>query len=120
MTTLLEKLQSATEGTRELSDECLLAWGWERKIQANVPYWKAPGLDFWTIACPHVTADLQDGVDAVPEGWVWSVSIDYELPGMARLHCTLPAADASPISIATRAATPAIALCIAIEKARNA
>ena len=79
--TLIEKLEAATEGSRELSDECLLAVGFRREnfsigdgSKAN-PFtvatgWRGPDGTLYTIDRPDPSQNVQDAIDwMVPEGW---------------------------------------------------
>lgn len=58
---LVAKLEQAQEGSRELSDEVLVALR-----QLSESYKLMPD-------CPAPTRDLQDAVDLVPEGLYWSI-----------------------------------------------
>jgi hypothetical protein len=69
------------------------------------------------------TASIDAALTLVPEGCVWTVMTDYELPGRAHINYSIPIADERlrpPANFNADAATPAIALCIAALKARNA
>ena len=69
--TLLSRLEQAKEGTRELSDEVLLALGW--RIGEPRRAW-APNREFYfSDQIPDPSRNLQDGVDLVPEGHPWTL-----------------------------------------------
>lgn len=54
-------------------------------------------------------------VERVLPGWVWSVMVDYELPGRARLHDAMQ--PSGPLSVSADGATPALALLAALLRA---
>lgn len=65
---LLSRLQSAPEGSRELSDEVLYELGWRGQACA---YWSTPGNKMWVEkeSRPDPSRNLKDAVSLVPEGW---------------------------------------------------
>ena len=67
MTDLLSRLQQASEGSRELSDEMLLACGW--KIGEGSWFIDPSGSKFLPDDRPDPTRSLDDAVALVPEGW---------------------------------------------------
>lgn len=103
MAILLEKLQSATAGSRELSDECLMAWGWKLKNDWNGQFWWLDDVKY--SYAPHVTADLQHAVEAAGDRWrdrlgeALDTLYEQQASGLARYI---------------------ILVCLAIEKARKA
>lgn len=109
MTQLSDKLQRATEGSRELDD---LIWRqvneWQ---QAKGRGWKYD-LEF----APHYTTNLQDAVSLVPEGCLWRIGhVGDHRPGIF-LAVIMPPKGAS---IEGESSDPALALCIAIIKASS-
>ena len=122
-TALIAKLEKAPEGSRALSDEVLLALGW---TQYRMPNWKAGRLAWKKPdgrgAGPEAadpTRNLQDVVDLVPEGWFWRVGVYSN----RRPSAIITKADGVPPtkwSYAPDAATPTLALCIAILRAMEA
>lgn len=119
MTDLLQALTKGP-GSRELSDRVLLSWGWGYRNGG----WSDPHGEF---VChqdayalrPDPTRNLQHAVDGVPEGWFWTVG--FENVGDAEHYIGLVAYVWKPKMTehleSSRASTPALALCIAIEKA---
>ncbi len=98
MTDLAARLEQAPEGTRELSDEVLLAVGWDC------------GPPGWTSDRPDPTRDLTD-IAALVEatGRWWSVDKD---------EAGVDLADGQPNYVPTNG-RPALALCIALVKAQE-
>ena len=92
--TLIERLTAAKEGSRELSDEALLACGWlGDSTESQDP-----------------TRSIDDAVRwVVPEGKNWIIWSD----GEAMIYGDERATES------WQAATPALALCIAALKARE-
>lgn len=69
--TLIEKLEQGP-GSRELSDECLLAVGWMPGNDA-AKWWFNPIDRQWNHP-PDPSQNLQDALDwMVPEGWDWEM-----------------------------------------------
>lgn len=106
--TLLEQLQSATEGSREIGDQVLLACGWKRHA-GNA--WCSPAGEWrnWKDR-PDPSRNLQDVVSlAVVNGVNW-------------LHPLFTAAVAYDFEQSSREVTPAVAclvICEAIIKAHE-
>ncbi len=121
MTDLLTALTDATEGSRELSDRMLLSWGWEPPKLDDIstdyyPFWVF-NRQTWTNGLqPDPSRNLQDALDGVPEGWQWDVR-HAEFPQTRPTAFCWPSGQRS--GHANAANTPALALCIAIEKARQ-
>ena len=122
--TLIQELERAKEGSRELSDKVLLACGWEREAGGttnnNVIFWRAPG-SHWIAAgggLPSPTENLQDVLRMLPSGWAGEVTVSLaNRPQKANLWN----GKFAPCSKETEGhgATPALALCIAALKARE-
>ena len=74
--TLIERLQEASEGSRELSDECLLAVGW-RFTAGGPKFWFDPNDNsIGYSARPSPSENLQDALDwMVPEGWEFTLNV---------------------------------------------
>ena len=77
--TLIEKLE-AGPGSRELSDECLLAVGCEpiyttEGVVGICSGWRAPDGEIWIgDTRPNVTENVQDTIShMVPEGCLWLI-----------------------------------------------
>jgi len=135
MTTLLSRLQSATGPSRELDAEIALANGWtftKMKPENGCggdkhPYWRRPGETEWymrTLAGPpRYTESIDAALTLVPEGWAWSIywsgrfgigaGISPEPPTDELCHSDCGGKDAAALH-------PAIALLIAIERAKEA
>jgi hypothetical protein len=74
---------------------------------------------------PRFTASIDAAMSLGPEGCVWKVMTDYELPGRATVYgWPVGAPEGPPILIGyddhCDAATPALALCAAALRARSA
>jgi hypothetical protein len=120
MTDLIERLEAATEGSRELDaliHATTLSLGrdyWPDERGRVVEY---TGLRKILHRAPHYTTSIDAALTLVPEGWGWSVNDDSEacltLPGNGFLS------DRGDIELYGRSATPAIALCIAALRARQ-
>ena len=105
---LIARLVETKEGTRELSDEVLVALGW--RIGKPRRAW-APNRDFYfDDQVPDPTRNLQDIVDLVPEGHPWTL----DSIGIVEMGTTT----GKPVE--GIAATRALAMCIAILKAVEA
>ncbi len=83
--TLVARLEAAPGGSRELSDECLLAVGWARgKRQVatihGIDYtWIRPdgSEQYYGTDAPDPSQNVQDAIDwMVPEGCRWDVQQD--------------------------------------------
>ena len=87
MTSLTARLETASEGTRELSDDVLLAMGYREDTRGV--WWLQSflatdttlegGLDEATakgyrLENPDPTRSLTDVVAIMPEGWGWGVT----------------------------------------------
>jgi hypothetical protein len=145
MNDLIKRLEKAREGSRELSDECLLAVGWrvERpkdcgmRDQTGDCYGcgsKPPGGDkcavprsnwIWINPTrislsgkrPHVTQNVQDAIDwMVPEGWCGNV--DFGVGEAQEAILWNPTSNQE--TDAQFAPTPTLALCIASLRAIEA
>ncbi len=118
--TLIEKLEQAEEGSRELSDEVLLACGWRktRWVPTGEPAWFDPQGSNGSYL-PHPTRSLDDCLRyAVPEGW-WPEQLSWASDG-SLVIATIWNRDPGDgyKSCDGDAANPALALCIAALKAR--
>ena len=118
--TLIERLTAAKEGTRELSDEVLLARGWTiTKDRGPQALYISPGNDppVYQVYAPDPTRSLDDWKRwCVPEGLTWGVSNRRSGEGV----WTATIEKDSYYEFYSRALTPALALCIAGMKAREA
>ena len=116
--TLIEKLETGP-GSRELSDECLLAVGWQRVGKAGVHWYDPDGFRFYGTR-PNPSQNLQDAVTwMVPEGWDWEMEWESGADGMYWENGTARVKMGNPdLLIDPEAASPALALCIAALKTR--
>ncbi len=57
LTTLLAEIEAAPEGSRELSDEMLLAHGWKRDVSRGA-YWYTPDGHYTGITRPDPSRSL--------------------------------------------------------------
>lgn len=116
---LISRLESAAEGSRELSDEVLVRHGWRRlspseEARQSLNYapegwWQAPGGGPLTWRRPDPTRSVDDALALVPEGWGYM--IDHMDPDE-------PEAMVGPYR--GIGDTPALALCAAILRALEA
>lgn len=128
MDSLIARLEAATEGNRELSDECLIAVG-SRKEGSSAQFLThraiAPdGTEITWRSRPHVTGNVQDAIDhMVPEGWLWGLHLndprDIFGASLAQAFVRRAADDLDSYQHA-EAATPALALSAASLKAIEA
>jgi len=128
VTDILFRLQSATGPNRELDAGIALANGWTERRREDLqgPYtrWHGPkGQDYPNA--PRYTESIDAALTLVPEGAVWHIMTDYG--GLIRAKVGpqgLPSAsiynvDDRPLFVEADGATPAIALLIAIERAKE-
>lgn len=107
MTDLIAKLEAATEGSRELSDEVLLALGWE---QGQDDHWFAPDNEVPVRGAyrPSPTEYVDDGMALVPDHFE---AMARRAPGEYRSTAYV---DIPKDLYGSRANTPALALSAAI------
>lgn len=135
MQALIAKLEGAEAGSRELSDEFLLALGWTR----TPGYFVEPeNVRWWADnSHPSPTESVDDALALVPDGWTWSGSgrddacgycetTDYRKPYMVIAGPMEETGgdfyeppEAYRETHESWAATPALALCAAILRART-
>ena len=135
---LIAELESAKEGSRELSDRVLLACGWRyEKIKRGIGFsgkpkledaWLDPTRVPWTGAVkskrPSPTESLDDAVAVVPEGWEWGIGSGWSHKSAARPPIAqlvyLDMSTGKQTTITENGNTPVLALCIAALKTRDA
>lgn len=118
---LIAKLESATEGSRELSDEVLLVFGW--KFSARFGWRNTVGDNVWDDDRPSPSESLDDCLGMVPEGWAWSVSCSKEYGVSAGISPKAPRDEwvhSDMGGVDSLASTAPLALLIAICRARLA
>lgn len=127
---LIERLVLAEEGSRELSDEVLLALGWRQYMSGTAAsaalawgymYW-SNGNRVWTEdSRPSPTTNLQEAVNCVPEGWVLLRLEQLPEPAgyCASLAATGKGAHGENLACGNVAEGFALALCAAILRARG-
>ena len=115
MADLIVRLESAKVGTRELSDEALLAVGFERAGTL----WVGPGhRTFMVDAQPDPTRSVDDALKwMVPEGWWWVLNSGLSQHGVAT---ALLGQEAAGNQIEARGHSPALAATAAGLKAKEA
>lgn len=112
MSGLVEKLEAAEGGSRELDEAIWLACGLERKVSGPVD----AGKGVW--AGPHVSYSLDAALALAERVIAVRGPIDISIMGSAQVVIL----DADPCRDAIAEAygnTPALALCIAILRALN-
>lgn len=144
---LIDRLQAATEGSREL--DCHIAYAVDFQTEGTGRTWRQLVDDigfeyaaesvtrfnsFWRQAVPHYTTSIDASLSLVPEGWGWCVG-DIHPPTEMYLESGLPWAEIWRRGLThsripgmlwdgigrngINAATPALALCIAALRARG-
>lgn len=123
MKDLIDRLEKATEGSRDL-DEAIAVIVLTAKAKARGETRKIVGCVY---ASPY-TSSIDAARTLVPEGWAWSVREGgcYATGRMLKPHAELAEpieTDFGPgvgVRAQVDAATPALALCIAAFKVRDA
>lgn len=124
-TDLIKRLTEAGEGSRELDHRiaCRLTCG------VSGPFGAFPNAESWIKAAiagrwnsPHYTTNLQDAVSAVPDDFDWLArnQRDQRHGGFANINRGGERPNEGAPCWPVYAATPALALCIAILKALEA
>jgi len=116
-TDLIARLETATEGSRELDAEIV------RAVDPDAFFADDGSFESAVYDCinrypPHYTTSLDAALTLVPEGWGWSV--DYANACMLSTLGGDGHVDYLHTTYAREAATPALALVIAALKARQA
>ena len=114
---LIERLEAATDGGRELDREIAQKLGWGRSGTRG--RWVHPETKKLT-PLPHFTRSLDAALTLIPGGWEASINTQ----GHARLFPPdgddgAGGYDFSDLRHFSRGATPALALCIGLLKARS-
>jgi len=137
---LIEQLESAAVGSRELDEAVLLACGWtvarEMERGTVMECWKSPEMQgvcrMWEGPLPSPTTSIDAALTLVPEGWfVENLSQMHPECGAHGLHwlCQLVKKRArrdirvdqrDVYDTHSRSTSPALAACIAALKARRA
>lgn len=122
MTSLIARLEAAEKGSRELSDECLLAVGWTKTREklsfgGTHTVWRNPAGEVFYPSnslkggqfLPDPSQDLRDAVDwMVPDGWGIQVKRTPDGRGFAKLFDSTPYPNVRKTD-AVEAANPALA-----------
>ncbi len=127
---MIEKLEAATYGSRELSDTLALAIGWKQTTHGDntrgyfVPRYltwtspdgtQQPPGDWWP---PSFTQSLDAALTLVPQNCMkYGIEV-YASTGRYKNGCDFPAGQHSNWVQVREAATPALAVCIASLKER--
>jgi hypothetical protein len=110
----------AGPGSRELSDEVARALGWRTWNGSNVICWQlGNGTVHWHHA-PDYSQSIDAAVTAIPAGWRWSAGNDhsYSDPLISCWARVFPAREMYKGTGNQYGATPMLALCVAILRAR--
>ncbi len=94
---LRDALHEAKEGSRKLSDGCLLATGWTRDTTfGRIPQWSNPDgthkyneyHEVWhTPGRPDLSRSVDDALNCmVPEGWVVNATIQPKIYAMIKIE----------------------------------
>jgi len=115
-TDLIQRLEAATEGSRELEEDIALSVVWRRldggtsAIASGV--WQSP-CDFWGgLLLPCFTRSIDAALTLLPEGY-GAVSASFNEQGRSSVRIAHP-------YVSGNGATPALATVIAALKAREA
>ena len=134
MNDLIAALEQATGPSRELDDAISTAignpppktggyYGWEKSGGSYTKPRDSEGRTHDTWSAPHYTSSLDSALTLVPEGWAWFVQHIGKpfTTGSARLWIPAQWTQGIPKEqFVNEAATPALALCIAALRAREA
>ena len=131
MTDLATRIEQAGGPDRELDLEILSSLGThvlEKRMRDKKAWWYKIGgrqyerlnADTYAREIPRYTASIDAAMTLVPEGLVWSVMTDFELPGRARLWGSVMPGQVQDRGWSADAATPALALSAAALRAREA
>ena len=123
---LIARLEVATAGSRELDIAVYEAIGWRRKqFSKTAPTWLCPPDDGKRIAIepfnllPCVTTSIDAALTLVPGGYAWMVRKSQPWDDAHPYHSAYVQLTESDDNYSI-SATPALALCIAALKAREA
>ena len=117
--TLIEELEAATEGSRELD---------ARIAQAAYPDLRQGGGGLWYLHDVHVriepyTTSIDSALTLVPAGWLWGLHLndirDIFGGGLTQAFVREASDDRAAAYHHAEAASAALALCIAALKARE-
>ncbi len=126
MDDLITRLESASEGSRELSDEVLAAVGWKKNVQGVRWGRDADGLSVHHSHLPSPTESVDAALSLMPDfkghsGWRVSNWHEGKAGGGAWIDWSNdPVMSFSEHHVDAHAATPELALCIAALRARGA
>ena len=125
MTDLLERIEAATEGSRELDKDIASqvhpGTDWDKRYTANVG-WGHPDFNRVMRAnpVPHYTTSIDAALTLVPEGWGFKADCGLGYGN----ECTVGHVGENKMYDQpdgwAKAATPALALCAASLRAREA
>jgi hypothetical protein len=121
MRDLIERLEKAEGPDRALGDEVLFACGWGCEEAGFGPdtylVWSTPDESdtFRDGDQPNPTSSIDAALTLVPEGHDWLVSMGVGEPALAAVALATSVRNSE-----AEAPSPAIALCIAALKAREA
>lgn len=126
---LAERIEQATEPSRELDAEIALAVGWTYRLRGDGHCWFPPNSKYpWEheMDAPPFTASIDAALTLVPEGLEWSVSFIRDrvgLPDEAIIYLK-PfyefEADDPEAMVICYGHTPSLALCTAALRAASA
>ena len=124
MTDLIARLEAASEGSRELSDEVARGLGWTTEQVEDmwcnpVKIWLNPQKQYMrslTFA-PDFTRSIDAAITAVPGGFGWEISVYATLTPKA-IVWDADIRDQGPLFEQASASTAPLALCAAALKAR--
>jgi len=126
MTDLIERLQAAHVGSRELDAEIALELGWtfEKRGTDRKAWWRKPGEEkaymrasnTFDSARPSMswTTSIDAALTMLLPGWEWSLASETNGPYEAYVYNK-----ATGVFYLIEAATPALALCITILKSHK-
>lgn len=113
LSSLIERLEKAEGPDRELDEELALISGCERKDH----WWKVNGA--WGLALPAFTSSVDAALTLVPEGFKWKAGYSRYVPHNAGIQ-DYRANPVLGVFVGECDSNRAIALCIAVLRARSA
>lgn len=138
MTDLIERLETAESGSRELSDEVLLALDWTYALKSSaitgsgggdIEMWHSPAGLMHHGPRPSPAESVDDALSLVPDGYWLTLQRSKSVGHPPQCHAKLYG-DADTLDrdmedweeyeyVANNFATPALALCAAILRAHE-
>ena len=97
MTSLIHRLETAAEGSRDLDGDIALLLGWKKDQEV-----------------PFFTESIDDALTLVPEGWSWRLDNANPTHPEADLWGPIKRLECKQEYISAGGRTPALALCVGV------